>query len=310
LSQSFQMPCFYRNQSVYSKLMINQEELNQQVLRQNVLSEAKSLLIDYLYLMKQISVIDKRLKFAEDIYNAYLVRFEVGDANALEINKAKLNLLQVQKQEKNYKNDILTIKEKLNNFNGGSNLKIDLNDYPNTELTELDSLLFEKMAKDPELLLNQKIVEASEKRVKVIKNLQLPKFNLGYGSETVADERFKGFIIGLSIPLWSSKNHIQQVKFESDFYNLNNISITEKRISETKIQFEKAHSIKENLESYEAVLSSVNNEELLNKSLELGEISVIEFFTEMFYFYEIFDDYLLVEKEYHLVIAELYKYRL
>ena len=310
VSQSFQMPCFYRNQSAYSKLMINQEELNQQVLRQNVLSEAKSLLIDYIHLMKQISVIDKRLKFAEDIYNAYLVRMEVGDANVLEINKAKLHLLQVKKQERNYKNTILTIKEKLNNFNGGNNLKIDLNDYPDTELTELDSLLFEKLAKDPELLRNQKVFEASEKRVQVVKNLQLPKFSLGYGSETVANEKFKGFIVGLSIPLWGSKNQIQQVKFESDFYNLNNISITEKRITETKIQLETVKSLKGNLESYETVLNSINNEDLLNKSLELGEISVIEFFTEMFYFYEIFDDYLEIEKEYHQALATLYKYNL
>ena len=310
VSQSFQMPCFYRNQSAYSKLMINQEELSQQVLRQDVLSEAKSLLIDYIYLMKQISVIDKRLKFAEDIYNAYLVRLEVGDANALEINKAKLHLLQVQKQEKNYRNDILTVKEKLNNFNGGNNLKIDFNDYPNTELTELDSLLFEKMTGDPELLLNQKVVEASEKRVKVVKNLQLPKFSLGYGSETVADEKFKGLIVGLSVPLWSSKNRMQQVKFESEFYNLSNISIREKRITEAKIQLETVKSLKENLESYETVLNSVNNEDLLNKSLEFGEISVIEFFTEMFYFYETYDDYLEIEKEYHHAFAELYKYKL
>ena len=290
--------------------MINQEELSQEVLRQNVLSEAKSLLIDYIYLRKQILVIEKRLKFAEDIYNAYLVRLEVGDANALEINKAKLHLLQVQKQEKNYRNDILTIKEKLNNFNGGNNLNIDFNDYPNTELTALDSLLFEKMIKDPELLLNQKVVEASEKRVKVVKNLQLPKFSLGYGTETVADEKFKGVIIGLSIPLWSSKNRMQQVKFESDFYNLSNISIREKRISEVKIQLETVKSLKDNLESYETVLSSINNEVLLNKSLELGEISVIEFFTEMFYLYEIYDDYLQIEKEYHQAFAELYKYKL
>ena len=310
LSQSFQLPCFYRNQSAYSKLLINQEELSQQVLRQNVLSESKSLIIDYIYLMKQISVIDKRLKFAEDIYNAYLVRLEVGDANALEINKAKLHLLKVQKHEKNFRNDILTIKEKLNNFNGGNNLKIDLNDYPDTELTELDSLLFEKIAKDPELLLNQKVVEASEKRVKVVKNLQLPKFSLGYGSETVADEKFKGLIVGLSIPLWSSKNRIQQVKFESEFYSLSNISIREKRISEAKIQLETVKSLKDNLKSYETVLNSINNEVLLNKSLELGEISVIEFFTEMFYFYEIYDDYLEIEKEYHHAFAELYKYKL
>ena len=310
VSQSFQMPCFYRNQSAYSKLMIGTEELNHLVLRQNILSEAKYLLTEYVYLIRQISVFSKRLKFAEDIYNAYLVRSELGDANALEINKAKLHLLQVQKQEKNLQTQFLAIKEKLMNINGGNDLNMGVINYPLENLLDLDTLLFERLEQDPGLLYNQKAFKASEKRIKVTKNLQLPEFSMGYGSETVANEKFKGFIVGVSIPLWGSKNSIQQAKAESDFYNVNNDFLKEKRISETKIQFEKVLSLKKNLHSYEAVLSSVNNEELLNKSLELGEISVIEFFTEMFYFYEIYDDYLLIEKEYHQAFADLYKYRL
>ncbi len=310
VSQSFQMPCFYKNQSAYSKLMIGTEELNQLVVRQNVLIEAKSFLVEYVYLLKQISILSKRLKYAEDIYNAYLVRSELGDANALEINKAKLHLLRVQKQDKDLQTQFLAIKEKLMNLNGGDDLNIGIINYPVENLLDLDTLLFERLEQDPGLLYNQKAFEASEKRVKVIKNLQLPEFSMGYGSETVADEKFKGLIVGVSIPLWGSKNKIQQAKAESDFYNVNNDFLKTKRISETKIQFEKVQSLKENLESYETVLSSVNNEELLNKSLELGEISVIEFFTEMFYFYEIYDDYLLVEKEYHQAVAELYKYKM
>ena len=310
VSQSFQMPCFYRNQSAYSKLMINQEELNQKVLKQNVLSEAKNLLVEYVYLMKQIFVADKRLKFAADIYNAYLIRLEVGDANVLEVNKAKLHLLQVQKQEKEVRTKILAIKEKLKYFNGGNDLSLNVNDYPNESLTEIDSLMFEKLTTDPELLYNKKAIEVSEKQLQVTKNLQLPKFSLGYGSETVADEKFKGLLVGFTVPLWGSKNAIQKAKIESEYYDLNNISIAESKITETKIQFENIQSLKESLNSYETVLSSVNNEELLNKSLELGEISLIEFFTEMFYYYEIYDDYLLLEKEYHQVLAELYKYKL
>ncbi len=310
VSQSFNMPCYYRNQSKYSKLMINQEELNYLVLKQSILNEAKDLLIEYIYLMKQISVIDKRLKIADNIYNAYMIRLETGDANVLEVNKAKLHLLHVKKQEKEYRTEVLSIKERLNNLNGGNDLTVNIDDYPFEELTDLDSLLFDRLANDPELLYNQKASQASQQRIKVTKNLQLPEFSVGYGSETVADEKFKGFIVGLSVPLWGSKNSIQQAKVESEFYELNNTSVSEKAITETRIQYEKVKSSCENLKSYETVLSSINNEELLNKSLESGEISVIEFFTEMIYFYEIYDDYLSVEKDYHQALAELYKYRL
>ncbi len=310
VSQSFQMPCFYRNQSAYSKLMIKQEEANHQILRQDILNEAKSLLIEYVYLIKQISVTDKRLKFADDIHNAYLVRIEAGDANALEVNKAKLHLLQVKKQENNLRTEILAVKEKLTMLNGGIDLNIDVNQYPLGNVVELDSVMFDRLEKDPVLIYNQNAFEASEQRIKVTKNLQLPEFSLGYGTETVADEKFKGFLVGLSIPLWGSKRSIQQSKAESDFYALNKVSVSENKITETRIQFKKVNSLQQNLESYKTVLSSVNNEELLNKSLELGEISIIDFFTEMFYFYEIYDDYLLVEKEYHQALAVLYKYKL
>ncbi|HAF28937.1 MAG TPA: hypothetical protein DCG75_07800 [Bacteroidales bacterium] len=310
VTQSFQMPCYYRNQSAYSKLMISQEELNHLVLRQNILSEAKTLLVEYVFLMKKISVADKRLKFAEDTYNAYLIRLELGDANVLEINKAKLHLLQVQKQEKELRTNVLTIKEKLRNLNGGLDLSLNVDEYPKESLIEIDSLLFEKLASDPEILFNQKAVEASQKQIQVTKNLQLPKFRVGYGSETVVDEKFKGVLVGLTIPLWGSKNAIQKAKIESAYFDLNTISIKQSKIADTKIKVGNIQSLQESLTSYETVLSSVNNEELLSKSLDLGEISLIDFFTEMFYYYEIYDDYLLLEKEYHQALAELYKYKL
>lgn len=310
VSQSFQMPCFYRNQSAYSKLRISQEEISQQILKQNIIVEVKQLLIDYIYRLKQMAIIDKRLKFAEDIYSAYLIRLETGDANLLEANKAKLHLMQVRRKEKNARNQILSIKEKLKNFNGGNDLDISVNDYPVDDILDLDSLLFDQLQNDPKVRFNQKAVEVSQKRVKVIKNLQLPELSLGYGSETVADQKFKGVIVGFSIPLWGSKRSIQQSKLESEFYSIRNSATKSAIISETKVQYDKVQTLKENLKSYEDILSSVNSEDLLKQSLELGEISVIEFFTEMFYYYEIYDDFLDVEKDYHQAISELYKYKL
>jgi len=310
ISQSFQMPCFYRNQKAYSNLRMSEDGLKYNILRQNILFEAKSLLINYTFRLKQMSIIDKRLKFAEDIYSAYLIRLETGDANALEVNKAKLHLMQVKRKEKDARNGILTIKEKLKMLNGGKDLQINVDEYPIDNLIEIDSLVFDVMVKDPEILLNKKSLEVSEKRVKVIKNLQLPEISLGYGSETVANESFKGVLIGLSIPLWSSKRSIQQSKLESEYFSLNNLATQNIKVTNIKIQFDKVKTLHENLESYKTILSTVNSESLLKQSLDLGEISIIEFFTEMFYYYEVYDDFLEVEKDYYVAVAKLYKYKL
>jgi len=310
ISQSFQMPCYYRNISAYSKFMISAEELNYQVLRKGILAKAKSLLIDYVFLMKKSAIADKRLKFASNFYNASLVRLEVGDINALEVNKAKLHLMKVQKEENEIRSELITVKENLKQLNGGIELNIDIDIYPQEGIVSIDSVLFEKMESDPELLLSQKQLEASQKQLKVTKNMQLPSFSLGYGTETVADEQFKGVLVGVSIPLWSSKRTIQKAKLETEYRDLNKVSITESKLAETKILYNQVSSLKESLESYETVLSTVNNEELLKQSMESGEISIIDFFTEMFYYYEIYDDYLSLEKEYYQILNELYKYRL
>ena len=310
VSQSFQMPCYYRNQSGYNKLKINEEEIGQELLRNDILFEAKNLLLDYIFLSKKIAIAEKRLKFANDIYNAFMIRLEVGDANALEVNKAKLHAMQVKKQVSDDRTSLLAVTERLKNLNGGRDLEMNIEQYPQEQLVELDSLLFDKFANDPELKLGYNRMESSQKNLKVTKNLQLPKFSLGYGSETVADEQFRGVLVGVSIPLWSSKRAIQKAKMEIQYFDLANVSLIESKTAETKITYQQVLSLKENLESYETVLNSVNNEELLQKSLESGEISVIDFFTEMFYLYEIYDDYLHIEKEYYQSLAELYKYRL
>ncbi len=310
VSQSFQMPCYYRNHKAFADLMIQQVEYGQSVLKQHVIGRAKSLLIEYIYLMKKASINNKRLKFADDIHNAYLVRLEAGDANILEVNKAKLHLMQVRKEESQIQAELLAIKEQLKDLNGGNNLDISVDNYPDEHIIELDTLLLEKLSSDPELLAQQKALEVSNSQLKVTKNLQLPKFSLGYGTETVADEKFQGVLVGLSVPLWSSKRAIQKAKIESEFVDLKTVSLNKSKIAETKIMYNQVLTLKENLERYQTVLGTVNNQELLNVSLKTGEISVIEFFTEMFYYYEIFDEYLTVERDYYQALNKLYQFRL
>jgi len=133
---------------------------------------------------------------------------------------------------------------------------------------------------------------------------------MGYAGETVADEKFRGVVIGLSVPLWSGNSAVKKAKFESQYLELSSLSMQTKIETETKAQIDKIQSLKKNLDNYSQTLSSVNNIELLKKSLELGEISSIEYFTEISYFYQIYDDYLISEKEYQLAVCEMLQFKL
>ncbi|OFX84259.1 MAG: hypothetical protein A2W99_00610 [Bacteroidetes bacterium GWF2_33_16] len=310
ISQSFQMPCFYRNQSSLSKLLTEQERISYQHFRQTVLAEAKKLLIESIYLTKMSYLLQTRLADAESLLQAYTKRLETGDVNLLEVNKSKLYLLHIQNQVKTVQTELNSIQKQLIYYNGGQELNFDLAEYPQILEINADEITIEKQNNDPELLYASKQIESSAKMVKVTRNLQLPKFSMGYAGETVADEKFRGVVIGLSVPLWSGNSAVKKAKFESQYLELSSLSMQTKIETETKAQIDKIQSLKKNLDNYSQTLSSVNNIELLKKSLELGEISSIEYFTEISYFYQIYDDYLISEKEYQLAVCEMLQFKL
>jgi len=310
ISQSFQMPCFYRNQSSLSKLMVEQEKLSYQQVRQSILSEAKNLLIESVYLAKMSFLLQARLSDAENLMMAFTKRLENGDVNLLEVNKSKLHFLHIQNQLKTVQNELNSIQKQLVFMNGGKELNVILADYPLIQDIDFEKVMNEKQTIDPELLYAKKQIESSAKQVKVTKNLQLPKFSLGYAGETIADEQFRGFVIGMSVPIWGARSEIKKANYESQYIDLNSQLIESKLTTEINQQIERVKTLKENLENYSIALESVNNLELLKKSLDLGEISSIEYFTEISYFYSIYDDYLIAEKDYQIAMNGLLKYKL
>jgi len=310
VSQSFHMPGFYRNQSKVSKLMVEKEKLSYQQLRQSILGETKTLLIESVYLTRMSFLLQARLSDAENLLRAYTKRLETGDVNVLEVNKSTLYLLHIKNQLKVVQNNLSSIQKQLIYYNGGHELNIILADYPVVEEIDVTKLISEMQLNDPDLLIVLKESESSAGMVKVTRNLQLPSFSLGYAGETVANEKFRGFVVGMSVPLWGGRSAIKRAKYESQYVELSSEFVQTKIIAETQVQVDKIITLKENLDNYSSALSSINNIELLKKSLELGEISTIEYFTEISYFYQIYDDFLLAEKEYQQSVAELFKYRL
>ncbi|MDY6799847.1 MAG: TolC family protein [Bacteroidota bacterium] len=310
ISQSFQMPFFYRNQSKYSKLLVDKEQVSQNLLRQEVLFQAKSLLIEYIYYTKMEQVLKKRLEHAEELFDAYQQKLENGDGNVLELNKSKLHVLHLKNQLKRNTSELNSIKKKLDYLNGNQELDMNISTYKISDNYNADSVLQERLANGQEITFSRIQSESSEQLLKVTKNMQLPKFSVGYGGETVLDDKFRGVIVGISIPLWGSASAIKSARYQSEYLQLNHQLMIKQVQTEVNVQVEKVESLANSLNDFKETLNQVNNIELLKKARALGEISIIEYFLEISYFYQVYDDYLMIEKEYYLALAELFKYRL
>ncbi|MEX2594111.1 MAG: TolC family protein [Anditalea sp.] len=311
VTQAFDFPTAYFKKNALSEEQITQTNYQSAVFRQDILLRAKLYFLVLVYLNKQNQVLSDRLRNVEGLHTSYQRRLEVGEANILDVTKARIQFVNLQNELRRNESEIGQITVKLAELNGGVAVEVSGTVYPIPpdvpEYKVLDSLI---EANDPVLKVVVQEKEISEKQVAVARSLTLPKIQTGYRSQSILGQSYRGVLLGVTIPLWENKNRIKQEKAEvlySELQIQNHITEHQHKIRELYLQYE---NLKVSIAAYEELLGGVNTEAFLSKALELGEISTIDYFIELTYLYDAYDQYLLLENEYHKTIAKLYKYEL
>jgi outer membrane protein TolC len=155
-----------------------------------------------------------------------------------------------------------------------------------------------------ERILSKK-VDISKQQVKLSRAQALPKLSAGYYSERILGEKLQGAVIGISIPLWENRNTVKQAKA--------GVLSSESALEDSRIQFynrlqslfNQSVGLREAAQKYRDALSSYSNEPLLRKSLDAGEISLLDYLLEVEFYYDAFNNMLEVERDYALAVAEL-----
>lgn len=312
VKQSLDFPTTYSNKNKLANLKANTIGFQSAAYRQQLLLNAKQTCIEIIYLRKQKSLLDERLANAETMFALYKKRFESGDANQLELNKIQLELLNAQNQSRLNKAALTAAEEQLRNLNGGNPITFDATDYPaGEELINFDQLQAAFMEADPNLKSLTGDQEIANREVKLSRSLTLPKFDVGYKRNAASDHvASNGFMVGVSIPLFENKNTVKKAKAQAEFATA---SLEDNRLNlKTNLQqlYQQAEALQISRADYAKVLEQQRNIELLNKALNAGQLSVIDYFTELSTIYDSHQSYLDVEKEYHNILAQLYQYKL
>ena len=312
VKQSLDFPTTYSNKNKLANLKANTIGFQSAAYRQQLLLNAKQTCIEIIYLRKQKSLLDERLANAETMFALYKKRFESGDANQLELNKIQLELLNAQNQSRLNKAALTAAEEQLRNLNGGNPITFDATDYPTgEELINFDQLQAAFMEADPNLKSLTGDQEIANREVKLSRSLTLPKFDVGYKRNAAKDHvASNGFMVGVSIPLFENKNTVKKAKAQAEFATA---SLEDNRLNlKTNLQqlYQQAEALQISRADYAKVLEQQRNIELLNKALNAGQLSVIDYFTELSTIYDSHQSYLDIEKEYHSILAQLYQYKL
>lgn len=309
--QSFDFPTVYANKNKLAKLKSATADKQYAATRQQILLKARQTCQEIIFLRKQKQLLDNRLKNAEHLEVLYNQRLSNGDANQLELNKIQLEKINARNASRRNQVALRAQLEQLQALNGGQPLAFTDEEYGTTgSLPDFPQLENEYLTADPGLNSLIHEAESAQREIKVSRALTLPKFDLGYRHNGGSEEKMNGFRIGMSIPLWENKNTVKQAKAQAEYATLN----VEDNIQNLKTTLQELYQQTQALEltknEYTHTLTSQRNEELLNKALEAGQISMIDYFVEITILYDSIQNYLDVEKEYHNLLAQLLQYKL
>lgn len=311
ITQRLDFPTTYKRKRELSRQQIAQTELQQQVYRQDILLEAKLLTLQVIYLNKKAAELNRRLATTQQLAQDYQKKLDKGDVIILDVNKAKLQLLNIQNELALSRNEKTVAQTKLSELVGGIPVEVSDTTYPLVasvpDFETLDSMI---EANDPLLKVYEQEKKILQQQIVVQKALNLPKIELGYHSQGILGQSYKGAHAGITIPLWENKNRVKAAQANLDYATTNSQThILEHRL-ENKGYYDQLAVRVQAMEEYRTLLSTLNNTPLLNKALRLGQITTIQYFQDESYYFSAYDKYLQMEWEHQRAVARLYKFQL
>lgn len=311
ITQQFDFPSVYGNKARLAQAKIEQNTFIQKNAEQEVLLEAKKVFIELVYQNKRQKELEKRLAISQRLFGDTKKKFDLQDATILGFNKIKVQLATAQSDLILHKGKIAQLTNQLVNLNGGVDIQLADTIYPSIApvpgFEELDSLI---EANDPIVKSFERNVNVNKQQLGVVKSLSLPKFETGYHSQSILGQSYRGFHVGLSIPLWENKNKVKAQSQALEHSTLRVVEhLIEHRLSNRQI-YDRHSSVKQSLADLQAVLGDLNTLAMLNKALRLGQITSIDYANEVISYYSLTDRLMELEKEYYLTAAALYKFKL
>jgi outer membrane protein, heavy metal efflux system len=307
--QTFDFPTAYRYKGQIADGRNEQVDLDYRQARFSLIREVRGLCIDLAYTHSLQMEYDSRLENAQSMVNSYQAKFDQGDAGILELNKARLNFLGIQKEAEGNAIEYQSLLSELAALNGGTPVTWNESNYPAREIPADFEQWYQKAESvNPMLAWLKKEAEISGQQEKLQLAMGLPKFSTGYLSEKIVGEHFQGVTLGMSLPLWENKNTVKQARAQS--LAVQDIE-RDRRVmyyNQLKMLHAKAVSLQKSVEDYRLALQKIDNGTFLKKALEAGEISLIDYILELSLYYDSQTAYLAAERELNRVIANLYQF--
>ena len=306
-TQGFDFPTQYIARNRQAAIENEAIDMQQQAFRRDVLLRAKNLCLDLILLNQEKALMDIRMKNADELSALYEKRLEAGDANILDVNKIKMERMNVQTEVAENHAAHRTALQSLLAMNGNQAIEFSESTYPQVkEILDYNQLRDEVVASDWTLQAASAFTRAAEKQVSVDKQNWLPKLEAGFRRNTDSEMSMNGFVVGGSIPLFSNRKKVQIAKAQAISAQLMQEDAQLHVENTLMALFNEMTQVKEAMNAYDVPLM-YRSLDLLKQALTEGQISLIEYFVEAETVYKNLQAYMKLENQYQKVMADIYK---
>lgn len=274
---------------------------------QQVLTEADEQFTTLVYYNKLCGELLQRQTLAEEIERLYQQKFERGDINQLEVNKVRLNASVCRADWARANNERQQILANLQRLNGGHAVAFTDTVYPLAgkalpPLVDFQSALAGSLA----VQTAQAAVAQSEAEIKVAKAEGLPALTVGFQGEYIKQNNYSGLSLGFTVPIWgNSRKKIRKAEAELAANRLTVDDVIYQERAQVAKLYASAQQLQQAANALQKDMQLMNNDQLLRRSLELGQISLLDYLLELSFYYTARTSQLEAERDAQLAVSAL-----
>lgn len=307
VSQEIDFPTKYaaRNKQAKMQNIVGEQLLIKQ--RRDILLQAQLLCIDLIRLNQTLSMLHERLANSETLLQMYQKRMDAGDANALELNKVKLDCMEVRTLVNEAQGERTSLLQQLRQLNGGKPIYVIdtvLPEYP--QITNFESYRALALASDADVAVAQTALRAADMNLKLQKNEWLPNISFGYRRNTEQGEGINGFLVGVSFPLYSNSNNVKAARQRRESAELQVMQAQNEAEASMRTNYEQLQGLQQVIDHSDVKLLQ-ESLTLFAKALQQGEITALVYYVEINSIYEKLQRHIDLHCQSVKLLAELHK---
>lgn len=311
VSQSMDFPTLYHTRRQLNRQKNVMADHEYQLKRREILLKAQEICFDIILLREEQLLLKERHQNASELATLYQQRIESGDANVIELNKVKLELLNAKTEASINETNLKKKEEELIILNGNTPFQTEQLTYPAivlpTDYAEIkDDVLNGELA----LAALEQESRVGHNLLKVAQESWLPKLEIGYRRNTESGAPFNGFVVGFSVPLFENKGKVKMARQQLLSTELSKEQVKSETSYNALQNFREAQKTKLLMDEYASLFKEHSDLLILKEALKSGQISLIEYFSEAAIIYQSQLNYLQLENKYHKTVANLFKNKL